>query len=187
VTDAKRLCECGCGTVLNGSKTRRYASDAHRKRHARAAARVAAPDPQPFDVDGHVKVRPALDEWLEGQHDLPAPLVAAAQALSAQVDMMPKSSPLWGRLTTVLTELMTPALEARQWSVEKRQVLEQVALAGHDDRWRAAKYREARDAGMDPTPWERVVPISCARGEHHWRDGRPQRRVCRYCDQVEEL
>jgi hypothetical protein len=186
VTNPNRVCRCGCGLPLNGRATQRYATEACRKRAKRHGDVPAAGNLVPEASHDGEKVLPALDRWLaEQDEDLPPPLVAAARALSFQVDATPRNGPLWGRLVTVFSELMAPALEARSWHVTQRQAIEQVALAGHDDRWRAAKYVEARDAGMDPTPWERVVPISCARDEHHWRDGKHQHtQLCQYCDTV---
>jgi hypothetical protein len=39
---------------------------------------------------------------------------------------------------------------------------------------------------MDPAPWERVVPISCVHGEHHWKQLSDywERTRCQHCDAV---
>jgi hypothetical protein len=195
VTEAARKCACGCGETVVGRRSRLYVSESHRMRalRARRAAerdveleehRIVQLSAPPAPNGEHERVRPAVDEWVKEQDDLPAPMVAAARALAAQVDMAPKSSPLWGRLTTVLTELMTPAMEARAWSVTQRQLVEQIAISGHDEAWRAAKYREAVDAGMPADAWRKVVPIGCVEDEHTWRQVMPGREVCRYCDTV---
>ncbi len=65
-------------------------------------------------------------------------------------------------------------------------MIELAPLAGVDEKWRAQKYNEALERG-DPwaDDWQKVVPISCARGRHRWRE-RDGFTSCECCDEVEE-
>lgn len=131
-----RHCACGCEKELKGSSTQRFASDACRKRVARAAARrngsadgvADNPDAghRPQITPG--RVRSGLESWLEDHDDLPAPLVAAARALSDEVDRRPSASPLWGSLTTILTELVTPQVQAQALTEDLRRLYEYLLI-----------------------------------------------------------
>jgi hypothetical protein len=135
--------------------------------------------------NGEGKVLPSLEAWVQEHADLPAPLVASAKALAAQVDRQPAASPLWGRLSTILVELISPTLRQQSFSRELRSAIEYVALARADEEWRFQKYQEAVDHG-DPYAaegWLKVVPISCVHGRHRWK--RPNywgEAFCEYCD-----
>lgn len=173
-----RHCACGCEKELKGSSTQRFASDACRKRAARAAARrngsadgvADNPDAghRPQITPG--RVRSGLESWLEDHDDLPAPLVAAARALSDEVDRRPSASPLWGRLTTILTELVTPQVQAQALTEDLRRLYEYLLIGRADEEWRHEKHMQAIERG-DPLAdvWQRVVPIGCVRGRHSWK------------------
>jgi hypothetical protein len=63
-------------------------------------------------------------------------LVASAKALAAQVDRQPAASPLWGRLSTILAELISPTLEQQSFSRELRAAIEYVATRSPTSNWR---------------------------------------------------
>ena len=79
-----RLCACGCDTPIDGHPTRKWASDAHRKRKARADARAAK---TPIEVHGPIAdaLEQALDAagHLDSEH---AGVVQAARKLARLVD-----------------------------------------------------------------------------------------------------
>src|SRR5215208_1611255 len=128
MADIPRRCECGCGKLVKGPRTKKYYDSTHAKcaqRAARADARQVdgrSPAERVPSPNGDGKVRPALERWLEEQWGLPEPLVAAARALSDQVDRTPTNSPLWGRLSAVLTGLVTPQVQARQMAAEMAEI-----------------------------------------------------------------
>jgi hypothetical protein len=193
MADETRYCACGCGEVLTGSKRQRFAGEAHRSRFRKAHKGEACP-PAPstnsgatqnddgrgfVPSDGEGKVLASIEEWVREHPDLPAPLVASAKALATQVDKQPASPPLWGRLSTVLMELVSPVIQQVEWSREIERAIQFVALAGHDEQWRLDRYHESLDAGEAwAEGWLRVVPISCAQQRHRWR--RPG-NACVYC------
>jgi len=136
------------------------------------------------------RVRAGLEAWIEKRavrSDLPEVTVAAARVLADELDADTSASPLWGRYTAILETLTVSQIEAQQMNAEMRAVVESVALAGRDEEWRAAKYREAVARDEDPTVWEKVVPIGCVRGIHKWRRPDYWRVVrCEYCETERE-
>jgi hypothetical protein len=172
-----------------------YCSDRCRKRASRRRASEGVghrPDDVPADLPTQEpgRVRQGLEDWLVGRDgfdEAPSALVEAARVLADQVDGEPRNSPLWGRYTQLLETLVTPQVQGREVAAELGEILSEVALAGADEEWRAAKYQEAVARGDDPSGWEKVVPISCVRGQHSWR--RPDYwgiRRCEYCDTASE-
>lgn len=133
-----RLCECGCGEVIRGSPRKRFVSDAHRKRSARARnghepdadALIVDPDTNPdtnpdTDPDGTRtpqrpdtepgRCREGLEEWLRDHWDLPSALVEHCRTLADEVDADPTRSPIHGRYTSALAALIEAA---SRWSPE---------------------------------------------------------------------
>jgi hypothetical protein len=188
-----RVCECGCEKPLEGKRSQRFATEACRARahraelaRGRAAGATAPVGLAPPPLNGDRQVSRGLENWLRGRDDLPEVLVEGARVLAAQLDLSPRNSPLWGRYTTLLRLLTEPEREERAWHVEQRQLVEQIALAGHDERWRASKYAEAKAAGMDPIGWTKVVPVSCVWGQHQWKRSDYWKTVrCKWCDEIQ--
>jgi hypothetical protein len=187
VPEPARHCACGCKKVVKGPPTKRYYDSTHAKRAQRAARAgsdvdsVATVPPAP---NGDGRVLPALEEWVEDRPDLPLPLVASALALAREVDRQPTNSPLWGRLSTVLTELVTPAVQAKAWSAAVRELYEEFATMSAAEEWRHQRYLRAVDDG-EPHPgrWSHLVPIACALGDHRWHQwGGPESpKACLDC------
>jgi hypothetical protein len=127
------------------------------------------------------RTRAGLEVWLAEQTvALPESLVSAARSLADQVDHDPDASPLWGRYLDCLKQLHEPVHEAQAFDAELRRVVEQVGLARADERWRHEQHLAALERGDEyPEAWQKVVPISCARGQHHWGE---RNRRCVYCD-----
>jgi hypothetical protein len=174
MAEIPRRCECGCGNAVRGPRTKRYYDSTHAKR-AQRAARADARQVKGRSLTGRVpspngdgKVRPALERWLKEQWGLPEPSVAAARALSDQVDRTPTNSPLWGRLSTVLTELVTPQVQAQQLHAEQRAIFEEFASIKAAESWRAEKCRQAMADGKDASRWGHLCPVGCVQGRHNW-------------------
>ena len=175
-TNGIRRCHCGCGVALSGGPRQRFASDACRKRAARngtsnpdidADSDISYPD-TPDTVPG--ECRTGLDEWLAEVSDVPAALVAHCRMLADQLDADPDSSPLHGRYTTALGQLAAHVeIVSEAERVRLETALSEIAHAGDIETYRASRYRQAVEAGEDPSRWEKLVPIGCVRGEH--RDG----------------
>lgn len=191
-----RYCECGCGAPLDPQSRKRFLSDAHRKRAARAGvvADVYAdevghnPDSngQTQDTAGPSRlagrVRAGLETWLDDRHDLPGVIVEAARVLGDELDDAPAHSPLWGRYTALLELLTTPDREATAFNEEARALYEEFASIDVAEKWRAQKYREAEAAGEDPSRWSRLVPVGCLKGRHRWHQWPAgPRRMCLDC------
>jgi hypothetical protein len=104
-----------------------------------------------------------------------------ARSLADQVDLDPDASPLWGRYLDCLRQLHESEQQAVAWNHEVERVYERLLIVCADEQWRWSKYRDAVEHGEDPTGWERVVPVSCARGRHRWRG-----RYCENCDPTAE-
>jgi hypothetical protein len=153
---------------LNGSQQQRWATDACRKRAGRAEASRVAAAARTERASG--RVRAGLEQWLVGQPDLPEVTVAAARVLADELDADTDASPLWGRYTAILETLTAPEVQAHAVAGELRALIESVALAQADEDWRNEKHVRAIERG-DPLAWgwEKVVPISCARGRHSWK------------------
>jgi hypothetical protein len=180
-----RSCACGCGEVVEGPAFKRFVSDTHRKRAARAAVSThAAADkvgrPPAKNGQGSAgewgRVRAGLEAWLAERavDDLPSALVASAQALADELDRDTTASPMWGRYTTVLTELVTPQLEARAWSDQIEDIFREMASVDAAEQWRAERYQRALANGEpDAGRWTRLVPLACARADHRWHQPSP--------------
>ena len=121
--DGPRLCECGCGEILVGSRRRRFVDDAHRKRFARAVGSNGHRPPVNADTDTDMpdtvadmpdivpgSVLAGLEDWLAGLEDvLPGAAVSQARMLAGQLDANPSASPLHGRYSTVVALLVEAA------------------------------------------------------------------------------
>jgi hypothetical protein len=189
MAEPARHCECGCGKLVKGPRTKRYYDSTHAKRAQRAARAdagqvdgrsLAGRLPSP---NGDGKVRPALERWLKEQCGLPEPLVAAARALSDQVDRTPTNSPLWGRLSTVLTELVTPQVQAQQMAAEMAEIHRELSEPAGAEAYRMQRLEQARANGEDTRRWGRLCPIGCLQGDHRWHQwgGPDSRRTCLDC------
>jgi hypothetical protein len=123
------------------------------------------------------RVRQGLEAWLADQVSEPEQLVVeAARALADEVDRSPRNSPLWGRLLALYETLLAPVRQAAAWGDEVERLYAEVALSRANEEWRVEQYRAAVERGDDPSGWERVVPIGCARGRHSWVN-----LTCQYC------
>jgi len=128
-----RLCECGCGEPIVGSRRRRFVDDTHRKRFARAvgsnghkATVDADTDPDMSDMSDTVpeiaagRCREGLEEWLDGRESsLSQAVVSACRALSDEVDAKPSSSPLWGRYSQLLGQLVEHATSVDEYEQKR--------------------------------------------------------------------
>lgn len=198
-----RLCECGCGEPLSGPLTRKYVSDAHRKRAARA--RASDPDTQPGHPDRtrtsdpesgppsapelHPgRARQGLESWLEEVGELPAALTAHARILADELDSDPDNSPLHGRYASVLGAL-TEAHESHEVraSEEVRETIEEVRHTGDVEAFRLAKLRQAEERGEPDAEarWGKLVPIGCATGNHRWHRWPAGRTDCLDCGELD--
>jgi hypothetical protein len=171
-------------------------SDAHRKRARRAENDAEGQvgglggdvTPPPASNGSMGRTRAGLEVWIaqrEGR-DLPASVIEAARSLADQVDHDPDASPLWGRYLDCLRQLHEPEQQAIAWNHEVERTYQELLIVRADNEWRFSKYREAVEHGEDPTVWERVVPVGCARGKHKWRQRQFSPPYCENCDPTGE-
>jgi hypothetical protein len=191
-------CRGDCGTELprsKGNRSRIWCDDkACRARWQRAtSAKDLAPgraevnaDPVPERAQGAETGR-ALDglrAWLEGRAALPTSLVAAAEALAIQVDLRPDDSQLWGRYQKALDALTRAAVEHDQDQERAyRDLMIEFDMWPKIEGYRRERHKAALDAGDERQArrFEKLVPIGCTRGEHHWQS-RLDGAVCLDCD-----
>ena len=191
-SNGQRRCGCGCGETLSGGPRQRFASDACRKRSARNGG--AEPDIYPdTNADNADSVpdtpdaepgrcRAGLDEWLAEVSDVPAALVAHCRMLADEVDADPDNSPLHGRYSTALGQLVAHVeivSEAERARLES--ALSEIAHAGDVESYRARRYRQALDAGEDASRWSKLVPVACVEGDHRWHTWSAGAQVCEDC------
>ena len=190
-----RRCE-GCSGPLAG-RQRRFCSDRCRSRVRRSGRSnavvnavedgqggrvVSLPTPDtPDAVPG--ECRAGLDEWLAEVEDVPAALVAHCRMLADQVDADPDNSPLHGRYSTALGQLAAHVeIVSEAERVRLESALSEIAHAGDVEQYRARRYRQAVDAGEDPSRWSKLVPVACVKGEHCWHTWQAGAQVCLDCD-----
>lgn len=109
-----RECGCGCGVSIVGAPSKRFVDDAHRKRASRQSDNGhATADVPPVRSDTPAlvrgRVRAGLEEWLADRPGLAGSVTSAARVLADQLDAAPDHSPLWGRYSTVLGQLVESA------------------------------------------------------------------------------
>ena len=130
--DGPRLCECGCSEIIVGSRRRRFVDDAHRKRFARAAGSNGhRPDTDADNADTDAdnadqpevvagRCREGLEEWLDNREgSLSQAVVSACRALADEVDAKPSSSPLWGRYSQLLGQLVEHATDVDEYESKR--------------------------------------------------------------------
>jgi hypothetical protein len=113
-----------------------------------------------------------LEAWLADRVDLPEALVAASRALAAEVDRAPRDAQLWSRYLAALEQLLkASAASDVAASAFIAELQGTSAVTADAEAFRAERYRAAMAAGdeREMRRWERLVPVSCARGEHEWR------------------
>jgi hypothetical protein len=177
---------------LEGPSRQRFASDACRKRAARRRASGNGQNPDTIadalPVGEPGRARAGLEAWIAEKQgwDLPSSVVEAARLLADQVDGDPDHSPLWGRYLDCLRQLHEPEQQAVAWNHEVERLYQELLIVRADEEWRSSKWREAVERGEDPSGWERVVPIGCARGKHKWRKRADSPPYCVHCDPTGE-
>ena len=180
--NGSRRCGCGCGETLCGGPRQRFASDACRKRAARVGrsepdtnadnADTDADNPDtdtdtPFVEPG--RCRAGLERWLVEVDTAPAVLVEHCRLLADEVDRDPDSSPLHGRYSTALGQLVAHVeIVAETERARLNAALAEITHAGDIETYRATRYRQAVEAGEDPSRWEKLVPVGCVRGSHRF-------------------
>jgi hypothetical protein len=188
-----RSCECGCGRPLKGGALQRFASDACRKRFARARFGVVEnPDTEP----GHARTDPdtesaelevvppppdtlagAVEAWVGGRANLPEALVASLRSLAGALDREPAKSPLWGRFLEAVKLAIEEERRAGEEAAELFAGLH--AASAHAQ----AEWSRAR-AALGDDLWERsarLVPLPCGWGDHRphaWPAGRVECQDC---------
>ena len=170
--------------------------DAHRKRAARVGGSDPDIDPDIADADADNpdgypdtpdvvagECRAGLDEWLAEVSDVPAALVAHCRMLADQVDADPDNSPLHGRYSTALGQLAAHVeIISETERARLESALSEIRHAGDVEQYRARRYRQALDAGEDPSRWSKLVPVACAKGDHRWHTWSAGARACLDCD-----
>jgi hypothetical protein len=127
-----------------------------------------------------------LEAWLQDQVDLPQALTEGARQLAQELDAAPRNSPLWARYVTLLGLLTNDWAEGRAIRAEAASLFERLSSAAGVETYRLARYREAADRGEDASRWDRLVPVGCVRGRHHWRRWDGGFTTCQDCDYVLE-
>jgi hypothetical protein len=200
MTEADRLCACGCGEVVIGRRSRRYVGESHRMRalRSRKAAEeqvsgdvvrhdvVAEDAGRPLPSNGSMgRTRAGLEVWIEKQEVEPdEALTSAARELADRVDADPDNSPLWGRYLDCLRQLQEPAQQAEAWNAAVRELYEELATMDAVEAWRHAKYLKAVDDGEPhPERWTKLVPFGCLLDRHQWHQwgGPDSPRTCLDC------
>jgi hypothetical protein len=194
-----RLCACGCGEVLTGRRSQRYAGESHRMRALRsrqaAEEQVEGAVATRVDVGDHAdppapsngsmgRVRVGLEAWLKTREGLPEVLVSAARVLADELDAASDSSPLWGRYTVLMQALTEPQFQEQAFGVEVRKIYEEFATMEAAESWRHRRYLKAVDDGEPhPDRWTKLVPFGCLLDRHNWHQwGGPESpRTCLDC------
>jgi hypothetical protein len=180
-------CACGCGETFEPVGRQRFLNAAHRARAARARRGVVTGrdghrDAQEAHRDGHrdgrdaepvpleAEVPPpdtlagAVEAWVGGRANLPEALIASLRQLAGALDREPAKSPLWGRFLDAVRMALEEERRAGEEAAELFAGLHAAAAHGQ------AEYARAR-AALGDDLWERsarLVPISCAWGDHRW-------------------
>jgi hypothetical protein len=78
---------------------------------------------KPAAASGSGRLRDGLEAWLVERPGLPQPVVEHARVLASQLDVAPDDSPLHGRYTAVLGQLLSaaevPSVEAEVAALQR--------------------------------------------------------------------